>query len=104
MEHDVSGVHRLNLIVYNLMYVYEFRLYAEIYSIASCFLPIKGIGDKDFSKIFNFSISALIYSKLSSSLKLPLSKVNYTNQVSVFYINNKTKLVETFCDTAKKFY
>ena len=58
--HDVFGVHRLNLVVYNLMYVYQIKYYADIYSIAQRFLTIKTIGDKDFSKIFNFSISTLI--------------------------------------------
>ena len=56
----VFGVHRLNLVVYNLMYVYQIKTYAGIYSIAQRFLTIKTIGDKDFSKIFNFSISTLI--------------------------------------------
>ena len=32
-----------------------------------------------------------------------LSKVNYINEVSVFYINVKTKLVETFM-TSEKFF
>ena len=58
--HDVFGVHRLNLVVYNLMYVYQIQSYADIYSIAQRFSTIKTIGDKDFSKIFNFSISTLI--------------------------------------------
>ena len=42
------------------MYVYQIKSYADIYSIAQRFLTIKTIGDKDFSKIFNFSISTLI--------------------------------------------
>ena len=58
--HDVFGVHRLNLVVYNLMYVYQIKSYADIYSIAQRFLAIKIICEKDFSKIFNFSISTLI--------------------------------------------
>ena len=36
------------------MYVYESRSYDDIYSIALRFLTIKQIGDKEFSKIFNF--------------------------------------------------
>ena len=53
-------MHRLNLVVNNLMWVYQIKSFAEIYSIALRFLPIKKIGDKDFSKIFNFSIPTLI--------------------------------------------
>ena len=60
LEHDVFGVHRLNLVVNNLMYVYQIKSYADIYSIGSRFFTIKQIGDKDFSKIFNFSTSTLI--------------------------------------------
>ena len=37
------------------MYVYQIKSYADIYSIAQRFLTIKTIGDKDFSRIFNFS-------------------------------------------------
>ena len=40
---------------------------------------------------------------LSPALKLQLSKVNYINQVSVFYIKGKTKLVETFVTLQKIF-
>ena len=36
-------------------------------------------------------------------LKLELSKVNYINQGSVFYINGKTKSVETFVTQQKSF-
>ena len=96
-------MHRLNLVVYNLMYVYEIRSYADIFSIPERVLTIKQIGDKDFSKIFNFFISTLIWRILSSALKLQLPKVNYINQVSVFYINGKTKLVETFVTLQKSF-
>ena len=53
-------MHRLNPVVYNLMYVYEIRSYADIFSIPERILTIKQIGDKDFSKIFNFFISTLI--------------------------------------------
>ena len=42
------------------MYVYEIRSYDDIYSITQRFLTMKQIGDKDFSKIFNFFISTLI--------------------------------------------
>ena len=42
------------------MYLYQIRSYADIYSIALRFLTIKQIDDKDFSKLFNFFISALI--------------------------------------------
>ena len=42
------------------MCVYQIEFYADIYSIAQRFLTIKTIRDKDFSKIFNFSISTLI--------------------------------------------
>ena len=40
---------------------------------------------------------------LSSALKFQLSKVNYINQVSVFYINVKTKLVEIFVTLKRMF-
>ena len=40
---------------------------------------------------------------LSSTLKLQFSKVNYINQVSVFYNNTKTKLVESFVRLQKFF-
>ena len=39
----------------------------------------------------------------TSALKLQLSKVNYINQVSLLYINVKTKLVETFVTLQKMF-
>ena len=42
------------------MYVFEITSYDAVSSIASRFLTIKQIGDKDFSKIFNFFISTLI--------------------------------------------
>ena len=82
------------------MYVYQIRCYADIYSIVSRFLTLKQIGDKDFSKMFYFFISTLIQSILSCTLKLQFSIVKDINQVSVFYINGKTKLAETFCDSA----
>ena len=85
------------------MYVYEIRSYDDIYSITQHFLTMKQIGDKDFSKIFNFFISTLIWRILSSALKLQLPKVNYINQVSVFYINGKRKIVETFAALQKIF-
>ena len=85
------------------MYVYEIRSYDDIYSITQRFLTMKQIGDKGFSKIFNFFISTLIWRILSSALKLQLPKVNYINQVSVFYINGKRKLVETFVTLQKIF-
>ena len=53
-------MHRLNEFAYNLMYVLEITSYDAIYPIASHFLTIKQIGDKYFSQIFNFVISALI--------------------------------------------
>ena len=40
---------------------------------------------------------------MSSVLKFQLSKFNYVHQVSVFYINAKTKLVETFVTLQKRF-
>ena len=85
------------------MYVYEIRSYDDIYSITQRFLTMKQIGDKDFSKIFNFFISTLIWRILSSALKLQLPKVNYINQVSVFCINGKRKIVETFAALQKIF-
>ena len=36
-------------------------------------------------------------------MKLQLSKVNYINQLSVFYINGKRKLVQTFVRLQKSF-
>ena len=42
------------------MHVYEIRSYADIYSIAYCFLVIKQIGDQHFSKIFSIFIPILI--------------------------------------------
>ena len=39
----------------------------------------------------------------SSAVKLQFFKVNYIDQVSVFYINGKTKLVETFPTLQKSF-
>ena len=53
-------MHRLNLVVYNLMYGYEIRSYVDIDSIGERFLTIKQIGAKGFSKMFNFFISTLI--------------------------------------------
>ena len=42
------------------MYVYKIRSFADIFSIAWCFLTIKEIGDKHFSKIFGIFIPTLI--------------------------------------------
>ena len=78
------------------MYVYEIRSYTDISSVAQRFLVIKQIVDQHFSKVFSIFTPAIISRILSSALKFELSKVNYINEVSVFYINVKTKLVETF--------
>ena len=59
-DHDVFSVHRLNLVVYNLIYACQIRSDSDIYSIAYCFLTVKQIGEKGFSKMFNFFISTLI--------------------------------------------
>ena len=40
---------------------------------------------------------------LSSALKLQFSKAHYIDQVSVFYIKGKRKLVETFLTLQKSF-
>ena len=40
---------------------------------------------------------------LSSALKLQFSKGHYIDQVSVFYIKGKRKLVETFLTLQKSF-
>ena len=58
-EDDGFPVHRLNLFVYNLMYVYEVRSYDYIYSILLGFLTIKQIGHKYYSKIINIYIPTL---------------------------------------------
>ena len=79
--------------------MYEIKSYADIFSIAQHFLVTKQIGDQYFSKIFSIFIPALI---LSSPLKFQQYRVNYINQISVFYINVQTKLVGTFV-TLKNF-
>ena len=96
-------MHRINLFVYNLIYVYQIRSYADISSITERFLAVKEILDKHFSKIFNICIPNLILRILSVALKFQLSIFNYFNQVSVFYINIKAKIVETFLTLQKIF-
>ena len=61
--------HRLTLFFKDLMYVYEIRSYADIYSSAYQFLVIKQIGDQLFPKIFSVFIPTLISRILSSTLK-----------------------------------
>ena len=82
--------------------MYEIRSYADISSTVSC-LTIKQIGGKHFPKILNIYVPTLAKRILSKALNFQLFKFNYINQVSVFYINAKTKLVKVFFTLQKYF-
>ena len=101
--HDDFPVHRLNLFAYNLMNVYQIRSYDDIYSISWRFLTIKQIGHKYYSKILNICIPTSVKTKISQALNFQLSYFSYIRQVSVFYINAKTKLVQIFVTLEKGF-
>ena len=102
-EHDVFPVHRLNLFGYNLIYVYEITSNHEIYLITQRFLTIKQIVHQYYSKILNIYIATLAKKIMLEALNSQFSQLSYIHQVSLFYINVKTKLVQTFVTLEKGF-
>ena len=64
---------------------------------------MKQIGHKYYSEILNICIPTLVKTIISEALNFELSLFSYIHQVSVFYINAKTKFVQTFVTLEKGF-